>query len=375
MAKARLVTKAKEPVHIRFKELKNGNKSIYLDIYHNGRRRYEFLRLNLVPANNPDAKIQNENTLAAANAIKSRRIIEIINGTAGIRTDSDKGRILLRDWLRIHIERKKDEFSRATRRNYHALDRKLKEYDPNIRMKDIDREFCMGFLKFLRGCDLMPGTVLRYFKSYTALLNAAVRDRIIPENPTRLIESCDKPKTPESSRAFLTIDEVKRLIETPCRRQDYKDAFLFSCFCGLRWSDIRKLKWGEIEEQDGKYYANIMVKKTKVPLYLPLNHQALNHLPSVPCRKPEQEVFARMPRDITKYGNVLTEWAKSAGIHKKVTFHVARHTFATTSLTLGADLYTTSKLLGHKNVTTTQIYAKIVNSKKDEAVALFDKAF
>lgn len=72
---------------------------------------------------------------------------------------------------------------------------------------------------------------------------------------------------------------------------------------------------------------------------------------------------------------VLDTWAKEAGIQKHVTFHTARHTFATMELTMGADLYTTSKLLGHTEVRTTQIYAKIVNSKKEEAVSLLDSAF
>ncbi len=72
---------------------------------------------------------------------------------------------------------------------------------------------------------------------------------------------------------------------------------------------------------------------------------------------------------------VLSRWAREAGIGKHVTFHVSRHTFATMALTMGADIYTTSKLLGHTEVRTTQIYARIVNSKKEEAVALLDTAF
>ena len=67
--------------------------------------------------------------------------------------------------------------------------------------------------------------------------------------------------------------------------------------------------------------------------------------------------------------------AKAAGINKNMTFHTARHTFATMMLTLGADLYTTSKLLGHSDVQITQVYAKIVNQKKDEAVNLVNGLF
>ena len=72
---------------------------------------------------------------------------------------------------------------------------------------------------------------------------------------------------------------------------------------------------------------------------------------------------------------VLKTWAQNSGINKTITFHTARHTFATMMLTLGADLYTTSKLLGHTQVKTTQIYAKIVDKKKDEAVNLVNDVF
>ncbi len=376
MNKATNHPKAKEPVHIRFKELKNGNKSIYLDMYYNGRRSYEFLKMSLIPdKNDPTAKLQNKKTLAAANFIKSQRIIEIANTTAGIKTESRKSKIQIYDWLETFLKEKRDELSYPTVRNYRALANKLKIYSPHIQLNHIDRDFCLGFLKFMRNCNLHQGTIVRYFKSFSALLNAAVRCGIIPQNPSNLLDSNDKPKTPESSRSFLTIDEVRKLIDTPCRREDYKRVFLFSCFCGLRWSDIRKLTWGEIEENDGRYYANIIIKKTKSPLYLPLNKQALSYLPDTQNKNPYDPVFADLPKDITTNGKIISQWAQDAGITKKVTFHTARHTFATTSLTLGADLYTTSKLLGHKSVTTTQIYAKIVNSKKDEAVALFDKVF
>ena len=71
----------------------------------------------------------------------------------------------------------------------------------------------------------------------------------------------------------------------------------------------------------------------------------------------------------------IKKWAELCGITKNVSFHTARHTFATMMLTLGADIYTTSKLLGHSRISTTEIYAKIIDKKKDEAVGLIDKFF
>ena len=85
--------------------------------------------------------------------------------------------------------------------------------------------------------------------------------------------------------------------------------------------------------------------------------------------------FPRMPSAISVIEQRLAEWAKNAGIEKHVTFHVSRHSYATMMLTIGVDIYTVSKLLGHKNVATTQIYAKIIDQKKIDAVNMMDRFF
>ena len=98
MARTRKTIKAKEPVKIRYKEIANGNKSVYLDIYSNGARRYEFLKLYIVPERTQADKVANENTMQVANAIKAQRILELASGKAGI-NDNGKGKILFVDWL------------------------------------------------------------------------------------------------------------------------------------------------------------------------------------------------------------------------------------------------------------------------------------
>ena len=393
MARPKKQTRTKEPVRIRFKELSNGNKSIYLDIYREGKRSYEFLKLYLVPEKSQVAKVQNEQVMAAANAIKSQRIIELSNNTAGIKVDPTKSKILLHDWLQICKEQRRKKFTAGTVSNMQALINNLEEYGDRIPMRNVDKDYCLGFIEYLRnyrvelkpdpktgkerpGKPLSAFTINARFELLTAVLNAAVREEIIGVNPIKKIDKTDKTHRPESTRTFLTIDEVKKLIETPAEKDHIKMAFLFSCFCGLRFSDVKQLTWANIEENNGRFYANIVMQKTKEPLYLPLGQQALSFLPE---RKKSDSMNApifnndiRLNCVVNKY---LKRWAEAAGITKPVTFHVARHTFATTSLTLGADLYTTSKLLGHTNISITQVYAKIVNEKKNEAVDLFDSVF
>ena len=111
--------------------------------------------------------------------------------------------------------------------------------------------------------------------------------------------------------------------------------------------------------------AEIVQQKTGSRLYLPLSAETLKQLPRDSIR--EGLVFKQLP-DASYTGKILKKWIQAAGIQKKVTFHVSRHTFATLSLTYGAELYTISKLLGHSNIKVTQIYADIINEKKREAV-------
>ena len=97
MPRPKKVIKAKEPVRIRFKELQNGNKSIYLDIYRNGKRTYEFLKLYIVPEIDPASRAMNQHNMALANKIKADRIIELTNSENGVSNATLRGRIKRRN--------------------------------------------------------------------------------------------------------------------------------------------------------------------------------------------------------------------------------------------------------------------------------------
>ena len=128
------------------------------------------------------------------------------------------------------------------------------------------------------------------------------------------------------------------------------------------------MKWNDLQKSGERIRIEIKMQKTKEPLYLPISDEALKWLPQQNEAKGDDLIFP-----LTHEGTInkiLQKWAKDAGIIKHISFHVARHTHATMMLTLGADLYTVSKLLGHKNIATTQIYAKIVDKKKEEAISL-----
>lgn len=245
-----------------------------------------------------------------------------------------------------------------------------------IILRDIDRPFVEGFIKYLRkirsknGSLLRESTQNRYLSILGVVLERAVRNGIIDKNPIKNIPTEDKPSEKNREREFLTLDEVRKLVDTPCSGETVKHAFLFSCFCGLRLSDITSLAWYNIRDMgDGKFTINIMQEKTKEEVHIPISENAMQQLP---MRGKNGDRVFNMPHRITMY-KVLTEWAKSASIEKHITFHTARHTYATLLLTHGVDLYTVSKLLGHSSIKTTQIYGNIIDSKKREAVDMIPK--
>lgn len=143
------------------------------------------------------------------------------------------------------------------------------------------------------------------------------------------------------------------------------------CFCGLRISDVKALTWGDVEKDGEHWKLKIRQQKTQAPLYLPLSEQAKKFIPERGEATDDDLVFANLPCE-QSMNRHLKDWAKAAGIKKKVTLHTARHTFATLTLTKGGDIYTVSKLLGHADIQTTQVYAKIVDKKKVEAVNMLN---
>ena len=380
MTKSKKTGAAKEPVRLRMKTLSNGCQSLYLDAYRDGQRTYEYLRMYLVPETDDNARRQNRATLDAANKIKADRIIALANGEADIKPARDGRQMLLMDWME-HYRNRQARLGKKDGRQIETTIRILRMYGgAGVTMGRVDKRFCQGYIDFLLteykpyGRNIMPSTAHNYYRVLNSALNAAVRADLIRLNPFTRISNTEKIHAPESHREYMTIDEVRRLIATPIKHhEEVKAAYLFSCFCGLRMSDIIGLKWENVFRDGQQVRLEIVMQKTKAPIYLPLSPEALRWMPRRAGKRPHDPVFRLPPPNIINL--LIKPWARAAGISKHFTFHTARHTFATMMLTLGADLYTTSKLLGHADVRMTQVYARIVNRKKDEAVNLVNGLF
>ena len=172
------------------------------------------------------------------------------------------------------------------------------------------------------------------------------------------------------------MDELKLLVKTKCRYDLLKRAFLFSCLSGLRWSDVSKLLWSEVQEyrytdKDGNKKTGWRIvfhqQKTKGLQYLDISEQAREYLGEI--GKPDERVFMGLEYG-TYYNTELKLWVMAAGISKHITFHCARHTNAVLMLSKGATLYTVQKRLGHSQISTTQIYAKMADEQQREAANL-----
>ena len=342
--------------------MKNGGYSLYLDYSIDGLRHREFLSMYLVEEKTKIDKLQNQETMKQAIALQAKKTIAVQSGEPDIRTKS-------KDMLVVeYMESRKEDYIKRGHDGYqHVLNYVitwLKRYSVKLTMKTLTKKQILDFTDYLRS-HVSPGTVHLYFQVFNTQMRAAVREGIIKRNPFTEIESYEKPVKPDAEREYLTIQEVRRLAETDMRNNSIKQAFLFSCFTGLRISDIELLTWDKIRQTDNGWQIELSQKKTKSRVYIPMSDNAMSFLPQFTKKK--GLVWPHLPKRCN-IGHAIDTWVRHAKIQKHISFHCARHTYATLLLTNGADLYTVSKLLGHSDIKTTVVYAKIVDAVKREAV-------
>lgn len=377
-------------IEIRTRELKNGNRTIYLDYYDKGKRWYEYPKLYLVPDSAPHAKELNKNAMDKAVAIRAKRLLgETPEEDGSPLKEADK--ILVSTWM--------DEYNKAMHANAGLSPDYLKHFDtlirmvngylshiksPRLTMDRINRDFYRGFLHYMteverrisdgRKRQLAKSTMHLFQLKMNTMLNQAVRDGVIKCNPYHLLSRDERIKKPSDRRDFLTREELHRLMEVKTQSTTTKMAFIFGCFTGLRYSDVKQLKWGNIETSPSGMVIRIeAMKKTEKPVTVPLGTNAMAWLPERGDKTQDDLVF-----DIGTCGGcnaALKTMAKRAGISKRVSFHTSRHSFATLTLAATNDIATVSQLLGHTSVATTQIYAEVLMDDKVAAVNKLHEIF
>jgi integrase len=330
----------------------SGNISLYLDIYHKGVRTYEYLRLYLSP--DKKDKEKNRETMMLAEAICAKRLVEVRNGQYGFKSHVS---VSLRDYVQRIIDTKQG----STKRRYTALSNILAGYcRPSMMLTDITPAWFTGFLTHLGKQGYARNTLAVYAATMRYIVNQAHREGLLPTNPIANIKGVGYEET---NRTYLTIDEVRKLTKTPCPNEVTKRAFLFGCLTGMRHCDIRALTWADVHEQDGYTRIIFRQRKTHGQEYLDISAQASSLMGE--RTRDDAPVFPLMSWHAVRLH--LKAWVKKAKISKHVTFHASRHTFAVMMLSV-TDIYTVSKLLGHRELSTTQVYAKVLDKAKREAV-------
>jgi integrase len=380
-------------VSLRVKKISDKKESLYLDFYppitnpSTGKpTRREFLGLHINPETitdkngklkkiklNPIDKQHNKETKELAEHIRAKRMLEVQRGDYGfLANDSQQQNFI--DYCKGIAAKHSVRNQEVWRCAIHYLE----DFGgKTLRFADLNVKFCNDFTDYLLNAKRMrsikltisQNSALSYQNKFKAALNQAYDEGLLK---TKLSVQFDRIKEAEFSREFLSIEELNRLVKTECTLPLLKTAALFSALTGLRFSDIQKMVWSEVQEtseiiNNAKtkiYYIRFTQQKTKGVETLPISEQAFNLLGE--RGNPKEKVFEGL--EYSAFVNFhLKRWLINANIGKNITFHCFRHTFATLQLSKGTDIYTVSKMLGHRELKTTQIYAKIIDQTKREA--------
>ena len=376
-------------ITLRQKDLENDNKSLYLDIYDNGKRKFEFLSLYLLPEVDEKTKAANEETLKRAHQIRAERILhpETIpekGHTAVVREDADESPEVM-DWIQTYIDQitTSGEYSKSVIQQTQYLQERMKEFlaakrRAHITLRMFDKEWFRLFFLWLKN-DYVPQKFVRkeskplsesslknVQQRIVAVFNKAVKTGKLTANPFYLMDKSDTFATPmESHKQFLTPDELKTFMasEETNGVRETQLAFGFARLTGLRISDIRALRWSDIQQNEGTNTLVIFQKKTKALNAVPICSTAMGWMPE---RGKDNKVF-----HLPAHANVdaaLKRIAKKVGIKKTISFHTSRHTFGTLIQAATGNIETTKKLMGHKSLKSTAIYADVLTEEKVKAI-------
>ena len=366
--------------------------SLYLSYCSNGKRAKEYLGNILKVEVSEEVKAKNKETLRQVIAIANEKDAQIQREQNGFSIGT-KTKVNLIEY----VIKQSDEALKKTGNKYsyyyilRSLAKHLQAYSgDNVKLGQVDGKYIIGFIDYLRTAKnlnytregaahpreelISENTRHRLCLNLRYVLNAAAKAKLIPYNPFLNVDSKEIPATEDDTREFLTVAEVKRLIGTPIRNEMIKRAFLFAVMTGLRYSDLKAVTWGEITmDDDNSHLIRFKMKKVKRLQTVYLSDEAMKWLPERGETKDDDVIFDLPKNDSAN--RQLARWVKQAGITKTVTFHVGRHTAATLLLNQNVPIAAVSKFLGHTKISTTEIYAKVLNESVKKAVSVQDGLF
>lgn len=373
-------------VSLREKKISKGRKSLYLDFYPpiphpvTGQpTRREFLGLYIFEkAKTPIDKQHNTQNLKIGNSIRQKR--ENFLNKPEIYSQYEKEQLRLKEQgEKCFVEYFTKLANKRKASNYDNWVSALKYLETftngSLKFADLNQKIFEDFKEYLlttkskksSKATLSQNSAVSYFNKVKAALKQAYKDGILQDDLNAKVKPI---KYAETRREYLTLEELNRLVKTPCNNLLMKKAALFSALTGLAFKEIQNLVWKDISLTDNNEYLILSKRqKTQRDNYLPISEQAYSFTDGSgnPKDMPHNKRVFEGLKYSAYHNKHLFQWIGAAGITKDITFHCFRHTFATLQLFNGTDIYTVSKMLGHKDLKTTQIYAKIVDQTKRTA--------
>ena len=369
-------------ITLKQKTLKDGRISLYIEYYKGSStnlegkrihlRDFEYLKMYLY-SEPKSTKERNENkeTLALADNVLTIRKTEYIQGKYDLKDTIKSKRLFLNFFADLTEEKQKQDSSNNYGNWFSTLQHLKKVVSKNMTFDEVDENFIKKVRKYFENdaltksdLSLSQNSKYSYFNKFKAALRNAFDEGYLTVNYAAKIKSFEQA---ESQREYLIFEELQSLAKAECKYPVLKKAFLFSCLSGLRWSDINTLLWSEVRDEGEFTKINFRQEKTDGVEYLYISKQARELLGE--RQDPQDRVFRGLKYGMT-YNTEIIRWCNRAAVPKHITFHSARHTNAVLLLENGADIYTVSKRLGHREIRTTAIYAKIVDSKMKEAAEM-----
>jgi site-specific recombinase XerD len=252
----------------------------------------------------------------------------------------------------------------STKKNHLSTHIILNQFKRSIVFSDLTFDFISSFEYYLRMKGYHINTIAKHMKHMKRYINIAINKEYmgLHQYPFRKY----RIKTTDNKHTHLSPEELELLENLELKGKDQRlrltlDAFLFCCYAGLRYSDFVSLSPANIVQLNNETWLIYKSIKTKIevrlPLYLLFEGKALNIL-----RRYERRLASFFQiRDNSNVNKELIRITQLAGINKRISFHVARHTNATLLIYKGVNITTVQKLLGHKSIKTTQVYTNVMD--------------
>ena len=382
-----LSKKGGRKVYLRGRVLNTGKVSLYLYANEDGKVFRQTLGSSLVPELTQDIKNHNKEVLRLA-MIQADTINANMEREAAGLPQRRKSKIRLAEYIEILADRAKADGRTGRWYELRSLGKHVTRCDPNILICNADAKFVRAFIHYTetdaidthykngKGKDkkLAENTRWTFCRNLKSVFKQAIREHLLSVNPFADLERKELPHIQLDRREYLTVEDVRKLIATPCKSVAIRDCFLFCCFVGLRYGDVRALTWGDVGRDDNGLFVSIIQQKTKNPLRAYISNVAEQFMPTRDKDVSDGGKVFKLPNN-TYCNKILKKWADDAGVTKHVTFHASRHTAATMLLNLGTSLEVVAKQLGHERTSTTEIYAKIIGRTQAIAIQKQDSLF